>query len=249
MSQLMLHRGARIVDRDELAKVEAPPPTETWFPLRHDHVLDRVKTTLDAAGFSITREQYALNPGNTRFFGTLDLRSELSGGVTLTVGVRNSIDKSFPIGLVAGSRVFVCDNLAFSSEIIVTKKHTRFGDRRFADAIAQSMSQLSQFQGTESRRIAWMQQADLSEDAANSYLLQAFETSIVGPRLLPLAIKEWREPQHEEFRPRTVWSLFNAVTEVLKPRQRSQPAAAAHETIRLQRLLTKGMPHVEIQST
>ena len=29
-------------------------------------------------------------------------------------------------------------------------------------------------------------------------------------------IKEWREPSHDEFKPRTVWSLFNAFTEVYK---------------------------------
>lgn len=240
-NDLVLHCGARHVERAELDAVEAPPPTETWFPLRHSAVLDRVKTTLDGAGFSVTREVLALNADNHRFFGTLDLKSEIGNGVGLSIGVRNSTDKSFPLGLVGGSRVFVCDNLAFSSEIVVVRKHTKFGERRFADAIAQSMSCLRQFQGTEARRIAWMQSADLSEDAANSYILQAYEKDIVGPRLLPLVIEEWRNPKHEEFKPRTAWSLFNSFTEVLKPRQRSQPANAAHETIRLQKLLTKGI--------
>ncbi len=73
-----------------------------------------------------------------------------------------------------------------------------------------------------------MQQATLSEDAANSYMLQVYDTGIIGSRLLPLVIKEWREPKYDEFKPRTAWSLFNAVTEVIKPRQRTQPAAAAH---------------------
>lgn len=241
MTQLMLHTGARVVERSELETYDAPPPTDTWFPLRHATVLDRVKTTLGESGFAIEREALALNPSNTRFFGTLDLRSELHNGVTLTVGVRNSIDKSFPIGLVAGSRVFVCDNLAFSSEIVVSRKHTRFGERRFGDAIVQAMSDLRQFQDTETQRIDWMRQAALSDDAANSYLLQAFEEEIIGPRLLPLAIEEWRNPKHQDFVPRNVWSLFNAFTEVLKPRQLSQPAAAAHDTMRLQCLLTKEM--------
>gem|GEM_PF-4682310 len=35
-----------------------------------------------------------------------------------------------------------------------------------------------------------------------------------------------------------MWSLLNAFTEVLKDRQRTQPARAAEETIRLQSLLT-----------
>jgi hypothetical protein len=29
-------------------------------------------------------------------------------------------------------------------------------------------------------------------------------------------LKEWRQPSHAEFEPRTAWSLFNAFTETLK---------------------------------
>ena len=45
MSQLILHRGARPVERAELDQVEAPPPTGTWFPLRHSQVLSTVEET------------------------------------------------------------------------------------------------------------------------------------------------------------------------------------------------------------
>jgi len=247
-TNLVLHRGARLVERAELDTVDAPPATDTWFPLKHSHVVNRVIETLFTSGFEVKRQSLALSPDNHRFFGTLDVQSDVAEGVSLSVGVRNSTDKSLPIGLVAGTRVFVCDNLAFSSEIVVTRKHTRFGDRRFADAITRAVASLHQYQSTEARRVEWMQQATLSEDAANSYMLQAYDTGIVGSRLLPLVINEWREPQHDEFKPRTAWSLFNAVTEVLKPRQRTQPAAAAYETIRLQKLLTRDMPHVAIPS-
>ena len=49
------------------------------------------------------------------------------------------------------------------------------------------------------------------------------------------------EPKHDEFKNRNMWSLLNAFTEVLKDRQRTQPARAAEETIRLQSLLTQGV--------
>src|SRR6185369_18044616 len=56
MSQaaLLVHRGARIVTREELERVQAPPPTDTWFPLPHDQVLDRTLVTLKQAGFEPT---------------------------------------------------------------------------------------------------------------------------------------------------------------------------------------------------
>ena len=33
---------------------------------------------------------------------------------------------------------------------------------------------------------------------------------------MPDVVQEWREPSHSEFRPRNLWSLFNAFTEVYK---------------------------------
>ena len=50
-------------------------------------------------------------------------------------------------------------------------------------------------------------------------------------------LKEWREPSHEAFEPRTVWSLFNAFTEVLKPSSVTNPQKFAGRTFNLNRLL------------
>jgi hypothetical protein len=44
----------------------------------------------------------AVTPDDARFFGTLQLRSEIVPGVGLAVGVRNSIDRSLPIGFCCG---------------------------------------------------------------------------------------------------------------------------------------------------
>ena len=38
----------------------------------------------------------------------------------------------------------------------------------------------------------------------------------IAPSAIPRVLKEYREPWHEEFMPRTAWSLHNAFTEVLK---------------------------------
>jgi len=78
-----------------------------------------VEEKLKEGGFRIDRERLALSRNDARFFGTLDLQSAVAPGVTLAVGVRNSLDKSLPIGFAAGARVMVCDNLAFRSEITV----------------------------------------------------------------------------------------------------------------------------------
>jgi hypothetical protein len=165
-SRLMLHCGARLVEPDELALVKAPPPEGRWYPLSHTSVLNRVKETLSEAGYKVVREQLALSRQDARFFGTLDLQSRLVSGVTLAVGVRNSIDKSFPIGFCAGTRTFVCDNLAFRSELLVKRKHTLNGERSFAQGIAQAVMSLDQFKQEEGARIERMMGRELKPEQA-----------------------------------------------------------------------------------
>lgn len=236
-NELMLHRGARAVTHDQLSAVAVPPATETWFPLKHVQVLDTVEATLEGAGFHVSSRRLALSRGDARFFGTLDLEAHVAQGVHLAVGIRNSFDKSFPLGFCAGNRVFVCDNLAFRSELLVTRKHTKFGSLRFEEAIAGAVVSLQQFQSAEGERIRHLQNLELSEDAANSYMLQAFEQGLVNSRLLPMVIKEWREPRFDEFQSRTMFSLLNAFTTAMGERKDRQPAEYAAQTMRLQRFL------------
>ena len=237
---LITHCGARQVSWGDLDQMPAPPATETWFPLAHSHVLDSAVRTLDAAGFGIESMELAVTPDDARFFGTLRLKAEVVPGVGLTVGLRNSVDKSLPIGFCCGQWVVVCDNLAFSSEVVINRKHTRFGESRFSEAIANAVAGLGQYQQAEAKRIEVLRGAELSPDKANSLILQAYERGIIGTRVLLDVIQEWRQPKHPEFQERTAWSLLNAFTEVLKDRQHRQPSRAAHETITLQKLIGGG---------
>ena len=181
--------------------------------------------------------QLSLARDNARFFGTLTLKNRLNDDACLAVGIRNSTDKSFPIGLVCGSRVFVCDNLAFSSEIVIARRHTKFGADRFNEAVSNAVLGLHEYQVSAQQRIAQLQNWGLSPLEADSLLLRSFETGIVSSRMLPAVIAAWRNPQHVEFQPRNGWSLLNAFTGVLKDRQKSSPQEAALQTIQLQRLL------------
>lgn len=232
-STLIRSNGARLVTSEELAEYEAPPPQGRWFPLAHHAVVFRVKLTLAEAGFEVKKQQLALAKDNARFFGTLDLASTLTEGVFLSVGIRNSIDRSLPIGFCAGSRVVVCENLAFRSELLVKRKHTRFGEQRFANDIAGAVVKLNAFKEDEGKRIAAMRVTEVTADKADSLILNAFEKGIITTPALPKVLKCWREPEHEEFQERTYWSLFNAFTSALGDRALANPHTYATLTMRL----------------
>lgn len=235
---LITHLGGRDVTLEELDGIPTPPSTETWFPIPHAQVLHAVEETLQGGGFLIQRRRLSIAKGGNRFFGTLDLSTPITDGVTLAVGVRNSTDKSFPIGFCCGTRVFVCDNFAFTSEIVVAKKHTRFGQERYLEGIARAVSSLSQYRESTARWIDQMKGWQLPAEAADSFILRSSEEEVIGARQLPLVLKEWRQPRFEEYQPRTAWSLFNSFTDVLgRTRENTHPAQAALTTMRLRRLL------------
>jgi hypothetical protein len=241
---LMLHAGGRLVTLDELDEVKAPDPVGRWFPLAHHSVLRIVRETLVDAGFEVRKEQFALAKQDNRFFGTLDLGTPLSEGVSLSVGVRNSFDKSFPLSFCAGSRVFVCDNLAFRAELLVKRKHTRFGEMRFANDIAGAMLRLNQFKEEEGKRIDLMRCTEVENDRADSLILRAMERGIIPAQAISKVLKHWRKPEHEEFHPRTHWSLFNAFTSALGERALSNPHTYATLTMRLNAHLTPNIPAI-----
>ena len=235
---LMNHCGARVVDRDALQHIETPEATNTWYPIRHQEVLECVEETLDSSGFAIRKSQLSVSNFDQRFFGVLDIESELAEGVSLSVGIRNSNDKSFPIGFCVGNRTFVCDNLAFSSQIVINKRHTRNGSDRFQEGIANAIVSLNQYRDMEARRIEQLQSASMKDSNAESVILKAWDKRIIGTRLLRPLLDEWRKPTFEDFTDRTAWSLLAAFTHVAKPRQRRYPLKAALEVMKFQALLT-----------
>jgi hypothetical protein len=237
MAELVLHAGGRVATPDELRDCRTPEPVGRWHPVAHVRVLEAVKETLAGAGYSVRAEKYALARHDARFFGVLDLETPLAAGVSLSVGVRNSVDKSFPLGFAAGSRVFVCDNLAFRSELLVRRRHTVNGMKAFGQAIAGAVASLTGFREAEEARIRRMAGRELTPAEASHIILAAYRRGIISTLQQPRVCAEWEEPRHDDFRPRTAWSLFNAFTEVLKPRAVSAPQAFVASTIRLNALM------------
>jgi hypothetical protein len=230
---LLLHCGAEHVSEEELRQIPVPPATKTWYPLGHAHVLDAVRDTLTDAGYEIRQQALSVTREGQRFFGTLDLTTPILEGVTLAVGIRNSVDKSFPIGFAVGSRVFVCDNLSFESEIVVNRKHTRFGEERFMEGIATGVNLLNDHRVQQAQWFQDLRVRRLDTNEPEALILRAYEQDLIGARHLPLVLNEWRRPTFDHGG-ETAWALWNTFTHVLGADMYKNPAKAAIRTIRLQ---------------
>jgi hypothetical protein len=231
---LICHRGAREVTREQLSCVSCPPAEGNWRPVPHIDVLSYAERALTDAGYGIDRTSLALSGDDARFFGTLTLRTPLSDGVNLAVGLRSSTDKSISLQWCCGSRVFVCDNLSFTAQTMIARKHTRYGIDRYQEAICKVVGELTDYREYEAYRIRQMQAREVTDEQAESVLLRAFEVGIIGPHALPLAIDEWRKPSFPQFaETKNAWRLYNALTFALGKRAKTNPQAHARSTIQL----------------
>lgn len=217
-ADLMLHVGANKVDAGALGDVPTPASTATWTPIPHAELLGAVRRNVEATGLRVIHEAHGLGQDGARYFGLLQVANgRQHEDYTTVIGLRNSHDKVFPAGLAVGSQVFVCDNLSFSGEVKIARKHTRHILRDLPNLIERAVGRLGDLRMKQDRRIEAYKERDLGDRAVHDLLVRSLDARVIPSTRLPKVLAEWREPQHEEFRGRrNVWRLFNAFTETMK---------------------------------
>jgi hypothetical protein len=217
-ANLVLHCGAYKVEREQVAATPRPPRTPSWVPLAHGAILDCVQACLISNGLHIVSEAHGLTRDGQRYFGLLQVAT---GGdpadFGLVMGVRNSHDKSFSASLVLGASVFVCDNLSFSGEVKLARKHTAYIERDLPQLVDRAIGLLGNLRWTQEQRFAAYKGTHLGDGQAHDLLVRAVDARVLPPTKLPNVLREWRQSRHSEFRrSQTAWRLFNGFTEVLK---------------------------------
>jgi len=214
---LILHCGAQAVPRMEVARVSTPRQTSSWQPLPHISLLEEVESAVRTTGLRVGNQVHSLTQDGARYFGLTEVHGPNDADdYALVLGLRNSHDKTFPVGLVAGASCFVCDNLSFSGEIRLTRKHTVHLQRDLPQLVASGVGKLMQLWGHQAQRIDAYKNYRIRDKSAHDLVIRAVDVGACTNRMIPAVIKEWREPSHPEFQDRTAWSLFNGFTEVLK---------------------------------
>lgn len=221
-SNLILHCGARHVDRAQLAQFRCPPATETHHPIAHIRLVQEVEKALTASQMRIVTESYGVTEDGERMFGLMQVANcEELQDYAYVVGLRGSVNRSLASGVAVGSSVFVCDNLAFSSEIVFRRKYTKKIEHDFPLMVATAIGQLGQRWNHQTKRIETYKQTAIgNKDAA--YLLAEIAGDVFPWQKFEDIYAEFKAPRHPEFVKETVWALFNAVTESLKPNATSK---------------------------
>jgi hypothetical protein len=116
------------------------------------------------------------------------------------------------------------------------RKHTVNVFRDLPDLIYRMLSQVAAMRHRTDGEIAAMKVRELPPAHAHHLMVEAIRANVLPASRLPKVIEAWEEPRHEEFSPRTAWSLFNAFTEVQKG---AAPRAQMEGSLRLSSLFRR----------
>jgi hypothetical protein len=236
MEATLSHSRSVLIGRQDLKDLPTPEPTATHYPVPHSRIVETLAESLTFRHLDIVSEEYAVSHDGLRFFGALTLNVEDSG-VRIALGLRNSHDKSFSLGLTVGRRVLVCDNLAlFGDYAPVMRKHTKHVELEAILAVA--VDDMQRHFEPMRRQIAFFRGCDLSDQRAKLIIYDAF---LGGAADLPKHLggvvhQNYFHPQYPEFESRTLWSLENAFTSALKE---LEPVARLRGVGRLAPFLSK----------
>ena len=217
LNNLVLHCGGATVSTERLAKVSTPQPEGRWHPIAHHSLVDQVQAWLEAAGMRVVNTAHSLNRNGAQYFGLIqvldDHASEEWGTI---VGLRNSHDKRFPAALAMGSALFVCDNLAFQGQVVLSRKHTTHIMRDLPQVTNRAVGRLASFVGTTEQRATSYKDREMGNLEAHDLVIRSLDAGAITTTMVPRVLEQWRAPNHPEFRDRNLWSLYNAFTETLK---------------------------------
>lgn len=235
MLNLSLGTGGTAVEREQVQAVEVPDRTASYCPIPHDALIRTVEDTLGDLNMEVVESAHGLSHEGKRYFGMMEVAPmrgfpipSSDGGViphtevvskdyNTVIGLRNSHDKIISAGAACGSGVFVCDNLCFSGEVKLARKHTPNILNELPALVLQMIESVLGVQAPlMNRRIDTYRETELNDVQAHDTMIRAVKAGALIPNRLKTAITEWDTPRHAEFTDKTGWRLFNSFTEAMK---------------------------------
>lgn len=203
---------------NEVESVKTPEATETWRPIGHSFLIDKVKNRLEATGFKVENEAHNLARNGQRYFGLYQVthKDRQSNERGTILGLRNAHDKCFPAGLCAGDAPFVCDNLIFTNTVKLARRHTKNILAELDHVISRTLGRLFDFWVGQDNRIESYKNFDLGNAQVNDLVIRAYKAGAISKTKVVDVVNQWESSDHDAFQDRNMNSLYNAFTEVYK---------------------------------
>jgi hypothetical protein len=237
-------RKTQRVSREDLELVPLPQATDTFQPIEHKKLVDCLDEALAYRNFKILKTDFAVSPDGMKLFGLLEINAALDG-VQFAIGLRNSNDKTMRLGMVAGYRVTVCDNMMLAGDFKpLLAKHTKGFD--LIESVSIGVDRIHRGFEPLKASIEAKRTTRLSDDESRIIIYQAFMEEKFPISIIKAVHQNYFSPRYNEFREKSLWSLENAFTgsfKELNPINRFQTTAKLGRFI--QPLVAEGVPALQ----
>lgn len=213
---LNLHSGGVLIDYDTLKVIPTPEALgPRHFPYPFHAFVDDVMGAMENYGLTVRDTRFAVSEDHGRFFGLMALQDTNSDWQPL-VGLRGAHDQSMARGIAIGSKVFVCSNMAFTSEQVLKTKQTTNILRRIPQMIDRAVGNFENLFNGQANFYDQLREVHLTDRNADAILTEVVRRDIVPSSKFRDLVREWDEPSFDHGE-HTAYRLYNAVTQVIKP--------------------------------
>ena len=200
-------------------RMEATPDgTDSHTPIPHFSLVDETHAALERAGLEVEQEEHALARGGLRYFGGFALKGNdiKADDRRLVLGLRNAHDKSFAASVCIGNQMMVCENLCFSSDVKLARRHTKNIVADLPRVLSSAISRVVSHWSDMGKRIDAYKGIEVAKANAADMIIDLVDAKAFPARDVYKAVKEFETPRHDEFKGGSLWTLYNGITEHLK---------------------------------
>jgi hypothetical protein len=198
-----------------------PEKTETYTPISHASVINRVRSEITNAGFIITGEDYRCSNDGQVALGTLRMNYKSDPDIELAANFTNSYNKQFAFRFNLGGLVKVCMNgmMLNNSKFGAYKRvHKGAADILAEGKIADFINDADEYWTSLVEHKDQMKEIRLSSTVQHDILGELFfKKDILNTMQLNTVRKELTKPSFEyKVDSDSAWALYNHITLSLK---------------------------------
>tara|TARA_Y100000593_G_C4262066_1_gene312746 strand:- start:248 stop:985 length:738 start_codon:yes stop_codon:yes gene_type:complete len=224
---------ANKVSRTDLKNIPIPVKTASYCPISHIELVDYLEESVPGMlgdQYSLIDNSFGTARNDQLMFGMMTFKNSAKD-MGLSVGYRNSIDRTLSVGLAFGANVFVCENLMLTGDVYVAKKHSPNVWDNLPPLIEWAVPKASGVYDTLREDVDSMKQWKIKRDQGYQLLGLLRGHNVLTAQQTNVAFKEYVEPSFKEHKDGSVMQVYNACTEALK--SHAWPQAAIRSRMKL----------------
>ena len=218
------HNCNKYVEYEDLATIPLPAARDRFVPMAHQDLFDRTVKNLSMLNYEPIKPKFLLDHTKQKFVATFGIKRNQNAHKSLNqdfanndyqfeVGIINSNDGSMSAKLFTGTRVMVCANGQWSGEVVLSRKHTRNAGYDINKGLRDFVFELEDTRRDTFASFERLKEYDFhSKSEVHDFIVETCKRGILPWQHAPKVLDHWDTPEHDEFKDRNGYSLFNAYT-------------------------------------